>query len=161
MLAGASVSAHAQWLAPGDQFRLSYGPAAYHFTPSDEHAEYNHMVSGELLSRRWTLWDADRSIIGLALLDNSFGQFSQYAYFGQEWDLRQLWGGHVYANVTVGLLHGYKEPYQDKIPFNELGIAPAIVPTIGWRYSRFNVAVSLLGTNGLLVSIGWLFDLQD
>jgi hypothetical protein len=153
-------SAHAQWLVSGDQLRVLYGPSAYHFSSSDEHVDFNHFVAAELVSSRWTFWGADRSIIGASVLDNSFGQFSQYVYFGQEWDLTAFAGGQVYANVTAGLLHGYKEPYQDKIPFNSLGIAPAIIPTVGWRYGRFTALVSLLGTNGFLASVGWSFDLK-
>jgi hypothetical protein len=160
VLGFAAINARAEWLAPGDQLRIAYGPSAYHFSQSDEHVPYNHLVAGELLSKRWTFWNADRSIIGFAVLDNSFGQFSQYAYFGQEWDLARFAGGDVFANVTAGLLHGYKDPYEDKIPFNQMGIAPAIVPTIGWRYKHFAAFVSLLGTNGFLVSVSWAFDLK-
>jgi hypothetical protein len=94
-------------------------------------------------------------MIGLALFDNSFGQFSQYAYFGQEWDLWPLGPGRVFANVTAGLLHGYKDPYQDKIPLNQLGIAPAIIPTLGWRVGSIGLGVSLLGFNGLMFTASW------
>jgi hypothetical protein len=160
LLGLSAPGAQAEWLASGDQARVIYGPTAYHFSPSDEHVKYNHLVAGELLSRRWTYWGADRSIIGFAAFDNSFGQFSQYAYVGQEWDLARVGGGQVFINVTAGLLHGYKEPYQDKIPFNQLGIAPAIVPTLGWRYGSVSAAISLLGTNGLLAMVGWTFDLK-
>jgi hypothetical protein len=156
----AAANAQADWLESGDQLRILYGPSAYHFSQSDAHVRYNHLLAGELLSKRWIFWGADRSIIGFAALDNSFGQFSQYAYFGQEWDLKPVAGGVVFANVTAGLLHGYKDPYADKIPFNQFGIAPAIVPTIGWRYNRFSASVSLLGTNGFLAAVGWTFDLR-
>lgn len=156
-----SPSVQAQWLVQGDQLRVLYGPSAYHFSQSDEHVDFNHLVALELLSSRWTFWGATRSIVGFSVLDNSFGQFSQYAYVGQEWDLTPFAGGQVYANVTAGLLHGYKEPYQDKIPFNSLGIAPVVIPTVGWRYGRFSALVSLLGTNGFLASVGWTFDLKN
>jgi hypothetical protein len=159
-VAGAPA-AQAQWLAPGDQLRMSYGPAAYHFEPSDEHVNANHLVAAELLTSRWTRWGAERAIAGFALFDNSFGQFSQYLYVGLEWDLARVAGGDVYANATVGLLHGYKEPYEDKIPFNDLGIAPVIIPTLGWRHGRFALSVSLLGGNGLLGAIAWTFDLPS
>ncbi|MEI6319877.1 MAG: hypothetical protein WCS09_15260 [Pseudomonadota bacterium] len=155
-LAGSSM-AQAQWIESGDQLRISYAPQAIHFNPSPEHVDHNHLVAAELLTRRWTFWRADRSLVGLALFDNSFGQFSQYAYFGQEWDLRQFAGGRFYANVTAGLLHGYKEPFENKIPLNQLGIAPAIVPTAGWRTGRLNVSVTLLGANAIIVGGGWTF----
>jgi len=160
IFAGGKPASAAGWLEPGDQLRVLYGPSAYHFTPDEEHVDYNHLVAAELLTRRWTLWGANRSIVGLALLDNSFGQFSQYLYVGQEWILTRFAGGEVFGNVTAGLLHGYKPPYEDKIPFNQLGVAPAIVPSLGWRSGRFSALISLLGTNGVMATIGWDFDLK-
>lgn len=153
-------AAHAQWTVPGDQIRVTYGPAAYHFNPSEEHVNANHLVAVELLTSRWTYWGAERSLAGLALFDNSFGQFSQYLYVGLEWDLARVAGGDIYVNATAGLLHGYKEPYQDKIPFNDLGVAPVIIPTLGWRHGNLALTVSLLGGNGLLAGIAWRFDLH-
>ena len=158
LLAG-TASARAQWIAPGDQLRISYGPSAWHFSGAANHVRYNHLVSGELLSKRWTLWGAERSLAGLALFDNSFGQFSQYLYVGQEWDLAKFAGGDLFVNATFGLLHGYKEPYEDKIPFNRFGIAPVIIPTLGWRYRHASVFASVLGANGFLFGASWAFDL--
>ncbi len=157
---GFGASAHAQSpAASGDQLRVSYGPWAYHFNHSSEHVRYNHLVALELLTPRWTVWGAARTQIGFAAFDNSFGQFSQYLYVGQEWDLMPLWGGHLVLSVTAGLLHGYKEPYQDKIPFNRYGVAPVAVPALAWRYGRFSLGASVLGANGFLFSGSWAFDL--
>lgn len=152
--------AHAQWLADGDQLRLTYGPWAYHFSQSDEHVRFNHLLGAELLSTRWTFWGAARSLAGFALFDNSFGQFSQYVWFGQEWDWRRFAGGDVFVNVTAGLLHGYKDEYQDKIPFNSAGIAPVIIPSLGIRWGRFSLQATVLGTNGFLFGGSWVFDLK-
>lgn len=149
----------AQLLAPGDQFRLTYAPWTYHFNPSDEHVDFNHLVGGELVTRRWTFWGADRAMAGFAAFDNSFGQFSQYAWFGLEWDWARFAGGRVFVNATAGLLHGYKDEYQDKIPFNKFGIAPVIIPSLGIRWGRFSVQANLLGGNGLLFGASWVFDL--
>lgn len=159
-MATAPAATRAEWLVAGDQLRVTYGPWAYHFSHSDEHADFNHLVGVELLTRRWTFWGAERATIGLALFDNSFGQFSQYLSFGQEWDLWRLGPGRVYVNVSVGLLHGYKEPYENKIPFNQFGIAPAAIPTLGWRYGPFALTASALGTNGFLFGASWMFDLR-
>ena len=152
--------AHAQVLAEGDQLRLTYGPWAYHFSHSDEHVRFNHLLGAELLTTRWTFWRADRSTIGLALFDNSFGQFSQYVWFGQEWDIARFAGGDVFANVTAGLLHGYKDEYKDKIPFNSAGIAPVIIPSLGVRWGRFSLQATVLGTNGFLFAGSWILDLR-
>jgi len=163
-LAGIALSAaaptQAQWVAPGDQLRISYGPTAIHFSPSDDHAKWNHLVGVEWLTPRWTLWGADRSMAGIALLDNSFAQFSQYLYVGQEWDVGRLAGGTVALSVTAGLLHGYKGEHKDKIPFNALGVAPVIIPAAGWRYGAFGAWITLLGANGLLFGISWSIPLD-
>ncbi len=153
-------AARAQWLAEGDQFRITYGPLAYHFSNSSEHVPYNHLLGFELVTTRWTFWKADRSTAGFAAFDNSFGQFSQYVWFGQEWDWRRFAGGDVFVSVTAGLLHGYKDEHRDKIPFNSAGIAPVIIPSLGIRWGRFSLQATVLGTNGFLFGGSWVFDLK-
>lgn len=139
-------------------WRVSYGPSAYHFSRSDEHVRYNHLVSLELLDTSRTFWRASRSQIGLALFDNSFGQFSQYAFVGLEWDLAPIGGVQLFASVTGGILHGYRGRFRDKIPFNSSGFAPAIVPAAGVRYGSWAVGANVLGANGFLVTISKTFD---
>lgn len=138
-------------------FRVTYGPRTLHFNPSEEHVRYNHLVSLERLDPRWTVWGAARSQIGLALFDNSFGQFSQYVYVGNEWDVARPYGSVVSVGVTAGLLHGYRGPYRDKIPFNRFGTAPAVIPSIGVRYGRLGLSANLLGANGILAAAQWTF----
>ena len=155
-----TAPAQAQWLVAGDQLRLTYGPWAYHFNHSDEHVRFNHLLGAELLTTRWTFWRANRSTIGLAFFDNSFGQFSQYVWFGQEWDLARFAGGDVFVTATAGLLHGYRDEYRDKIPFNSAGIAPVIIPSLGVRWGRFSLQATVLGTNGFLFAGSWVLDLR-
>lgn len=153
-------SASAQLLGDGDQLRLSYGPWSYHFSRSDEHVRFNHLVGVDLLSRRWTVFGAARSQVGFAAFDNSFGQFSQYLYAGQEWDWTRIGSADVVLGLTAGVLHGYRDQYRDKIPFNRYGVAPAIIPSIGLRWGRFAVTANVLGANGFLFAASWIFDLQ-
>ena len=140
-----------------DALRITYAPAAVHYNASPEHVDFNHLVAIEWLTPRWTFWKADRTLFGLALFDNSFGQFSQYLYAGLEWNLWQLGGGEFYADFTVGLMHGYKGIYQNKIPLNDFGVAPVAVPAIGWRRSGFGVNVMFLGTAGLMIGVNYEF----
>ena len=56
--------------------------------------------------------------------------------------------------VTAGLLHGYKGEYRDKIPFNHYEIAPAIIPSVGYCWSRYCGEFVLLGGAGALFTIG-------
>ena len=63
----------------------------------------------------------------------------------------------AYFKITGGLLHGYKEPYEDKIPMNQLGIAPAIVPTFGVKYKRVFTELQILGTAAITWTAGFNF----
>lgn len=148
----------ADWLIPGDQLRVFYGPKAFHFSGEDE--AHQHLVSLELLTSRWTILGASRSMGSLVFFRNSFGQPCQYLNVGQEWDLWKIGNAQMFANVTAGVIHGYKEPYQDKLPFNSTGFAPGIIPSIGARFGKFSIGASLLGIRGVLFSAGWTFDLK-
>ncbi len=123
------------------------GGTYIHFSSSKDHSGSNLMVGLEAMkSNNW--------LYGLALFDNSFGQFSQYAYVGKNWDLSgSLENFHL--KLTGGIIHGYKEPWDDKIPFNSSnGWAPGIVPSFGYKKGRFGADVMLLGNSGLMFSIG-------
>ena len=147
----------AQLVAPGDEVMLAYAPKVIHFNPSDEHVDWNNFVGVELQTKRTAIGFADRAAFGLALFDNSFGQFSQYLYWGQIYNLTRLGPGTLYGKITGGLLFGYREPYEDKIPFNHNGVAPVLIPTLGYRIDRFAGEVALLGSAGLLIAVSYHF----
>ena len=94
----------------------------------------------------------DHSLWGLSLFSNSFGQPSAYAYYGHEWN--GLAGRDaLYAKLSAGIIYGYKGQYEDKIPLNHRGFAPAIIPAVGWRLTPNDaVQAMVLGTAGLMFS---------
>ncbi len=141
------------WLRDHDVLFFQYAPKTLHFSPSPNHAKWTNMVNFEIHSKYDRVWGADQTIMGLALFDNSFGQFSQYIYWGQRWDLHP----NIYAKVTAGLLHGYKGQYRDKIPFNKVGVAPAIVPSIGLRLGNASIEGILLGGSAFMFAAGYTF----
>jgi hypothetical protein len=120
----------------------------WHFDPEPDHVNNQKMLGLE--SQMKNNW-----VFGLAIFDNSFGQNSQFLYTGYKWDLfgSKLW----YFKLTGGLLHGYKEPYEDKIPLNDLGVAPAIVPTLGFQYKFFVAEANLGGLAALTITAGIAF----
>jgi len=126
-----------------------YGGTYVHFESSEDHDGPNILVALEAVR-------SDDWLYGLALFDNSFNQFSQYLYGGKNWYFHDNWEG-FHAKVTVGLIHGYKDEYKDKIPFNELGIAPAIIPSIGYKKGRFEADMMLLGNSAMLFTVGMDF----
>ncbi|MEZ5729677.1 MAG: hypothetical protein R3E48_17800 [Burkholderiaceae bacterium] len=99
----------------------------------------------------------DNWLGGLASFRNSFGQPTQYAYIGYQW---QPWDAlpSAYLKLTGGIIHGYKGKYKDKIPLNKFHYAPAILPSIGFNYGRLESELIVFGTAGLMVTMGWRFD---
>jgi len=119
-----------------------------HWNPQPEHVNKTKLINLELeTTSKW--------LYGFAWFDNSFGQPSQYLYAGYSWKLFSTdW---AYFKLTGGLLHGYKKPYENKIPFNGYGIAPAAVPSFGVRYKRVFGEVQILGTAAFTVTAGFSF----
>lgn len=123
------------------------GGSYIHFRSSDEHDGSNLFASLEAVR-------SDNWLYGLGLFDNSFGQFSQYLYAGKQWHLNGKMK-NFHFKVTAGLIHGYKDEYKNKIPMNDFGIAPAIIPGFGYKKNRLGGDVILLGNSGLLFTVGY------
>lgn len=127
--------------APWD---LTLSPYTLHWSPSDQHKPVRLVA----LDRR----TPGNGFCGVALFSNSFGQPSVYAYVGQRWD-GLLGHRRLFTKVSAGLIHGYRGEHRDKIPANQLGIAPAIIPSLGYAFTPADSAqVFVLGTAGVLFS---------
>ena len=119
-----------------------------HWDPEPEHNNTQKLINFEFD-------EASGWLFGFAQFDNSFGQSSQYLYAGRTWPiLKKDW---AYFKLTGGLLHGYKEPYEDKIPLNGLGVAPAIIPTLGVKYKRVHTEIQFLGVSAITITAGFSF----
>jgi len=131
------------------QWDLTLSPYAYHWHDNPEHrpvflGALDRHVAGE-------------RFCGLALFRNSFGQPSAYIYVGKRWDAF-LGQPKLFAKVSAGFIYGYKGKYQDKIPFNDYGIAPVIIPSLGYNLSPHDSAqIMVLGTAGVLFAYGHRF----
>jgi hypothetical protein len=145
LLMSAAGSAHAMDIV---EWRFQTSLYTKHWDPDPDHVNNSNLLNIEFeTSNRW--------IYGFAWFDNSFGQPSQYLYAGYKWPLfNKDW---FYFSLSGGFLHGYKEPYEDKIPANQLGIAPAIVPAFGLKYKRVFTQVQILGTAAVTVTAGFSF----
>jgi hypothetical protein len=130
------------------EWRFQTSVYTKHWSSNPEHVNHSKLLNVEFeTTSRW--------IYGFAHFDNSFGQPSQYLYTGYSWPLfSKDW---AYVKLTGGLLYGYKEPYKDKIPLNSLGVAPAIIPTIGLKYKRVFTEFQILGTAAVTVTAGFSF----
>ncbi len=119
-----------------------------HFDPQPEHVNKQKMLGIEAqMTNNW--------VFGLSSFDNSFGQRSEYLYAGYRWAL--FHSPYWYFKLTGGLLYGYKDEYKDKIPYNNLGIAPAAIPTLGFHYKSFVMELNLAGNAAINVTAGISF----
>lgn len=128
------------------RLEIQISPYSYHFSPSDDH-ENVYMVG---LERE----HASGKLDGIVLFSNSFGQPSVYIY---PW-------GRVYHNIfdvqslsfkwTAGLLYGYVEPYEDKVPYNYNGFSPGIVLALAYEFHPgWSVQLDALGNSGLMLQL--------
>jgi hypothetical protein len=125
------------------------GGTYIHYDPDDDY-------KGPRLFVGLSAVKANDWIYGLALFNNSFDQFSQYVYAGKRWNFPGS-AENFHAKITAGLIHGYKGEFKDKIPNNGTGIAPAIIPGLGYKKGRFGGDIYVLGISGLLFTVGMDF----
>ena len=138
------------WDAPEpwrtDRFMLGTSVYTKHFTYNPAHDDHQNLIQGE-----WNV--TGQWLAGVALFDNSFGQATQYVYGGYRVrPLEQL--QPLYLKLTAGLVHGYSGQYQNKIPFNNLGVAPVIIPSVGYCVNRYCSEAVFFGGAGVMVTIG-------
>ena len=141
------TAGHAQAMEIAE-WRFQTSIYTHHWSSDPDHVSNSKLLGIEFeTTKRW--------IYGFAYFDNSFGQPSQYLYAGYSWPLFKTdW---AYFKLTGGVLHGYKDPYEDKIPLNGLGVAPAIVPAFGFKYKRVLTEIQILGTAAVTWTVGFNF----
>ena len=146
----AQATAASPWDAPEpwrtDRFYLETSLYTERFHYDEAHDNNQHLMLGE-----WNI--TEQWLVGASFFDNSFGQTSQYVYGGFRFrpfeSLQPL-----YFKISAGLVHGYTGQYQDKIPLNNSGIAPVIVPSVGYCVNRFCSELVIFGTAGALITFG-------
>jgi hypothetical protein len=131
-----------------ERFYLYSSLYTKHYDPEPGHVNDQNMLAVEFDLTGNRLW-------GFAIFDNSFGQKSKYLYVGKKWHISD--SGRLYFKLTGGLLDGYEEPYEDKIPLNGLGIAPVAVPAVGYRYKKVFVEFAQLGLAAGMINVGIAF----
>jgi hypothetical protein len=129
---------------PAKKWDLTMSPYTLHWHSSTEHKPVRLIAMDSHL--------AGGRFCGLAVFSNSFGQPSAYGYVGQQWN--NMFGNpKLYTKVSAGFIYGYKGKHKDAIAFNQMGIAPAIIPSLGYAFTpKDSAEVFLLGTAGLTFS---------
>ena len=145
--AEASQSAERRGDDAGTRWVVSTSLYTRHFHPSPDHNNHQRLIGLERIRD-------DGRLIGLAFFRNSFDQPSTMAFIGQRWDSTERLPG-AYLKLIGGLLHGYKDEYRDKIPFNRFGIAPVVIPSVGWQFGRGALEMVLFGNSGVMWTVGY------
>ncbi len=117
-----------------------------HWSDSDDHEGTPWLVGLELSPD-------NRRIAGISLFNNSFGQFSQYYYYGYKWRLNRIHEA-LEVKLSGGLIYGYVDEFEDRLDPNWNGWSPAIIPSVGWRQRGWGFDVAVLGTAGLMFLVG-------
>lgn len=134
------------WRGPA-HWRIALSPFSYHWRPSEEHQS----VYALGLERQY----ADRWLLGGSLFSNSFGQASAYAYVGRRYEAL-LGQPELFFQWSVGLMYGYVDEYEDKVPLNVNGFSPGALISLGWQANRqWSFTVHALGDAGLMLQIGY------
>ena len=125
----------------GSLWRVVTSPYTYHYSRDPEHTNvYSLGVERER---------ADGLLFGGVYFKNSFGQPSAFLYAGQRFN--DLAGVEpLFAQLSGGLLYGYKEPYQHKVPLNYKGFSPGAVLAVGWQFTpAYSMQLNFLGNSAL------------
>ncbi len=128
----------------GDYWQVQTSIYTRHYNPEPDHNNHQRLIGLERGYASGNLW-------GGAVFRNSFDQRSQYAYAGRRFESDKH---PFYAKLTGGLLHGYRGRYRDKIPLNHLGVAPAIIPSLGMQSHGMTAELVVLGNAALMVNLG-------
>lgn len=127
-------------------WRVEFSPWTHHYRFSEDHKD----VWALGLERE----TPDHAMYGLTAFSNSFGQPSAYAYYGHVFNNVSDRYEALYLKLTVGIIYGYKVPFEDKVLLNYKGFSPAIIPAIGWRLDqKWSVQTNFLGTAAVMFMV--------
>jgi hypothetical protein len=136
------------WRTDRFYFQYAYYTLHFHYDPAHQQS---YLFDSEYHFQE--TWLGGQWIAGVALFQNSFGQFSEYVFGGLQW--RPIEDHQpFYVKLTAGPLHGYEGQYKNKLPYNNSGVAPAVIPGIGYCVKRYCGEFVLLGANAALFTIG-------
>lgn len=144
--------------SPLSGWTFGYSPFTVHY--SDAKQENDWEPEKQKHSYVWLLQAEKalegRSLAGLAVFSNSFGQPTQYAYYGWRFQPFDALPG-LYTKLTAGIIHGYKFPYDKKIPLNHRnGWGLTAIPAVGYQITpEWSTQVNVLGSAGLMFQINY------
>jgi hypothetical protein len=138
-------------LAQDQVLTWQFSPLTYHYSEDPEHKPV--VMVG--LERGYPNTKVD----GLALFTNSFGQPTIYVYpWGRTY--KSIFGvEHLSFKWTAGLLYGYRQPYENKVPLNFKGFSPVVIPALAYEFNPgWAAQVNILGSAGLMFQLNKPFN---
>jgi hypothetical protein len=149
------IDADASWLTDGFNLKADSNDR-YFVIASPYTLHYNEDDDGNGHSDVWLLgFERERDngwLTGLAYFSNSYSQNCIYYYpWGKTYTNFAGVNG-LFVKWNAGIVYGYVEPYEDKVPINYHGFTPALFPSIGYRTKNdFQSQINLLGSAGLML----------
>ena len=151
----------------GDELLVQTSLWTKHYHPEPDHNNHQKLLNLEyyfndevkfFVDPQQAGWRDDiRWLAGGATFKNSYDQQTLYLYGGGRYDYHLSENTKAYAKLTAGLLYGYRGEYKDKIPLNNLGVAPVILPAFGVSHRRMNLEVVPFAAAGMMVNAGFYF----
>ncbi len=149
-----STSDAGKWTIYGSPYTLHFSDAVKEKDnePDDIKHSYVWAVGAEKMLD-------ERYLAGASFFSNSFGQPSQYVYVGAKFRPIDT-HPKLFTKITGGILHGYKEPYDKKIPINtKNGWGIGATLSAGWDFNKnFGAQLNMLGTAGLMLQLNYTLD---
>jgi len=141
--------AHAGVFGDGDRVMLEFGPYVLHRVDNNGRNQWPNLVGVE--------WESGSHwLIGAVAFKNSYYQHATYAYGGRRWFLDRVYP-NLYVKLSAGMVYGYKDPYEDRLPVNDNGYGLGIAPALGYQLGRANAQIVFLGTAAVTFTFGYDF----
>ena len=137
-------------------WQLQVSPYTYHFHPSAEHKPVR-LIGLERQEGNCALpyGPPAKALWGASYFSNSFGQPSAFAYYGCTID-KLMGQNNLFLKGSVGVLYGYKPPYDHKVPLNYKGWSPGVVLGLGYNFTpKLSGQINMLGNSALMFALNY------
>ena len=126
-------------------WRLTGSLYTYHYSQDSAHRDVYMLGIEKQFPHRF--------ILGGAIFRNSFGQPTAFVYAAKRLngftDMEQ-----IFAQVSAGVLYGYRGMYSHKVPLNYSGFSPGAVLSVGWQFTpMWSAQLNLLGNSAVMFQV--------
>ncbi len=140
---------HADVFGEGDRVMLEFGPYVWHRVDNSDHNQWPPYVGAE--------WESGSHwLLGAAAFENSYYQDAAYVYAGKRWFIDRV-DPNLYVKLSAGLIYGYKDPNEERLPVNNNGYGLGIIPALGYQYGHAHAQIALLGFAAVGFTFGYDF----